>query len=197
MSQPTRNTNFGVVLYPDCLEHRDMLKFLEGHSYQFQIVYILHDKDVYYEDTEDHKKGELKKSHYHVLVHCKNAKSLKSFLDYFAVWIDYAEVISDCDSYVHYMLHDTPNSLHKFQYDVSLLQGDKNLIRKFVQKTHFVQLTEVLDTLQDNGGRMVSLLRSASLSERDDLLEVIKQYQSLICTCSNQEFKLFMENLKK
>ena len=60
-----------------------------------------------------------------------------------------------------------------------------------------MQLTEVLDTLQDNGGRMVSLLRSASLSEREDLLEVIKQYQSLICTASNQEFRLFLDDYKR
>lgn len=204
--------HFSVVLYPDSLEHMDMLRYLQQHSSQFQIVYILHDKDIFFQDDIDllvQKKekgkytgdipnvGDPKKPHYHLYIYSKNSYTLSAFLKFFAVWIDYAEVVTSSPSYIMYMLHDTPDSLHKHQYDASLLQGDPNLIRKYIHSSNFVQLSELVNILIDNGGRMSSLLKNISQNERQDLLDVIKQYQSLLCTSSNQEFRLFMDNLEK
>lgn len=133
-----RYTNYGVILYPDCLEHMDMLKYLETHTYQFQIVYILHDQDVWDEDGDDHKKGDPKKAHYHVGIHLKEGMTPSSFVKFFSVWINYAEKLTSMSKYIMYMLHDTPDSMHKHQYSADLLKGDKKLIKSAVQNGHYV-----------------------------------------------------------
>lgn len=138
MSSKGATRNFSVVLYPDCLEHMNMLDYLLNHDYVFQIVYILHDKDVWEEDTEGHKIGEPKKPHYHVLVHSKNPMQLSAFLKFFHVWIDYAEPVSSVQSLLLYFIHSTPDSMNKFQYSPDELKGDLKIIRSVLQKTHFV-----------------------------------------------------------
>lgn len=181
--------NFGVVLYPDRLEHMDMLKYLEGHPYQFQIVYILHDRDVWDDDNDEHKKGDPKEHHYHVAIHCKNPKSLSAFLKFFHVWIDYAEPLSSMDAYILYMLHDTPDSMHKASYAAEELKGDKGLMRNAVQNARFVQLSDIIEVVDSTDGSMKELLRWAVNSQDTSVMDAIKSYQSLISTMSNQEFR--------
>lgn len=181
--------NFGVVLYPDRLEHMDMLKYLEGHSYQFKIVYILHDRDVWDEDTEEHKKGEQKEPHYHVAIRCKCKKSLSAFLKFFHVWIDYAEPLSSMDAYILYMLHDTPDSMHKAPYSPEELKGDKGIIRNAVQNEHFVQLADIIEVIEATDGSMKEVLKWVTATKDTSYMDAIKIYQSLISTMSNQEFR--------
>lgn len=197
--------NFGVILYPDRLEHRNMLEYLEKHDYLFQIVYILHDRDLYdEEDIEKIKKrkeegtytkdvpnvGDIKEPHYHVLIHCKNPYSLKGFLNFFHAWIDHAEVLNSVASSIMYMLHDTPNSLNKVPYHPKELKGDIGLIRSVVNNSNFVQLGELLDLVELNCGSSLHLLRACCKDQRTDLLACIRQYQSLITLAMNQEFRM-------
>lgn len=184
-----QHRNFGVILYPDCMEHMNMLDYLRNHEYLFQIVYILHDRDVWDDDGEDHKKGDPKKPHYHVLIHKKNSCTLSAFLKFFRVWINYAEVISSYESQICYFLHDTPDSMHKTPYSPEELKGDKKLIRSAVQSSNFVQLRELVNEVATTDGSMMSLLKFALQSDDETYLDCIKQYQSIICTLTNQEVR--------
>lgn len=172
--------NFGVILYPENPDHVNMLDYLEKHDWLFDVVYILHDKDD-------------KKPHWHVMIHAKSQYTVSSFVKFFKVWIDYAEPITSCQSYVAYMLHDTPDSMSKHLYSVSDLHGNEKLIRKFTQNGNFVQLGEVLQHISENHGSMLRLLSDVVASDRKDLLETVKEYQSLICTASNQEYRRMLE----
>lgn len=202
--------NFLVMLYPDCAEHMNMLNYLEQHSYLFQIVYILHDRDVWDEEgiEELRKKkavgeyddyipnvGDLKKPHYHVLIHKKNPQSLKSFKEFFHIWIQKVLVCSSMESSILYFLHETPDSMSKPHYSVDELKGDKRMIKSVVQNSHFVQLGELLDLFEKYDGRMLSVLRN--IQETDDItyLDTLKQYQSLLNTVSNQEQRRYYEKM--
>lgn len=204
---PKRYSNFAVEFYPDRLEHMDMLKYLENHSHLFRIVYILHDKDVWTQDDvneiiEKKSKGEyekdvpvvgsLKDPHIHCLVHCNETYTVSSFVKFFGVWINYALPIDKATTYICYMLHDTPNSIHKYQYPASELKGDKKLISKATgQNLHFVQLAEINTIIQNsNDGTLSELIDNVSgLDEEEikEIFETISSYQSLICCLTNQE----------
>lgn len=63
-----RTQNWALLLYPDDKSHYDCLQKLMDGNYLF--AGILHDKDVYEADDEKlgHKKGALKKPHYHIVL---------------------------------------------------------------------------------------------------------------------------------
>lgn len=186
---------FTCVLYPDCLEHNDMIKYLTTHDPVFECAYILHDRDVYDEDVVDennvvvHSKGELKKPHWHVLIHTKPQYELTAIRKYFHIWEEHIEPVSNQYSVLLYMLHNTPDSMHKAQYDFSEFRGFPSVYNLIKQKNNFVQLGDVIDTLKAGDGSMLSVLERAVVFEDDSLLETIKQYQTLICCMTNQEFK--------
>lgn len=67
-----RSRTFACELYPEDDSHMITLDYIKNN---FEYAYILHDKDIFEEDTEEHKKGEKKKPHFHVLLSFKNARS--------------------------------------------------------------------------------------------------------------------------
>lgn len=173
--------NFALILYPESLEHINMLQYLETHPYVCEYVGILHDKDI----LED---GTPKKPHYHIVLHYKRTQRLSTILKFFSVWIDYMEPVTNFESYLFYMLHETPDSLDKHQYSPSEMIGSSKLINKYLQSSNFVQLGELCNFVSHSDGSMIQLLSFVVNSGRSDLLDCVKQYQSLICTMSNQEF---------
>lgn len=180
-----RGVAFGAVIYPnEDIRHQNLLDYLNRNDTMFKIVYIVHDKDV----EED---GTIKKSHVHLMVKVKKAQRLSSFYNFFKVWVDHWEVISSPDSYIMYMLHNTPDSMSKHQYDVNELQGDRKIITSVVgQNNYFVQLGEIIETLQDTDGRLSTLITeifSGDIKEAEEKMEVFKSWQNVICHVSNQE----------
>lgn len=82
--------------------------------------YIIHDKDVYEETTEKHKKGDLKPAHVHLLLRFKDDQIQR--VKYIARWFGIAEnflstIKGDWNSACLYQIHF--NAEDKFQYDVS------------------------------------------------------------------------------
>jgi hypothetical protein len=71
----TRAKFWSFVLYPESLP-KDWVDYLESLKTPIAVS-PLHDSDVYESDSEDHKKGELKKPHYHCIIafECKTSYS--------------------------------------------------------------------------------------------------------------------------
>lgn len=148
-NKPPRYHSFGLVLYPDCEPHVRLLDYFQRRPNMFKPVWILHDKDVYLdEDMEQYKQehngdipnwsvGDRKKPHWHVMITEPQAticKSVEKFLG-----LNHVEGINNTAHYLSYMLHDTPESWHKHQYQVSELMGDMKQIKKVMtQNPHFV-----------------------------------------------------------
>lgn len=103
-----KSRTFACVLYP---EDEEQMKILEYIKINFEYAYILHNEDVWEEDTEEHKVGELKKEHYHVLVYFKNARSIDSVKKELNI-----QHLETCNfyAYTRYLIHkDNPR---KHQY---------------------------------------------------------------------------------
>ncbi len=103
-----RSRTFALELYPEDNQHIAILEYIKNN---FEYAYILHDKDTYEEDTEEHKKGEKKKPHYHIILAFKNARTIDSIKK--ELQIDY---VMTCNfyAYTRYLIHlGTPQ---KYQY---------------------------------------------------------------------------------
>lgn len=85
-----------------------------------EYAYIIHDKDIYEQDSETHKKGDLKPPHIHLLLKFENNQPQK--IGYIAQWFGIPENFVNCkgkswDSACLYLVHI--NAADKFQYPVA------------------------------------------------------------------------------
>lgn len=116
---------FCLVLYPDeNLAHKEALECLFKY---YNVLAICHNQDVYLYDEFDeegnlkHSAGELKKSHYHILLQFQNARYISAVAKELNIEEHLIQKCSSFESYVLYMVHkDEPL---KHQYDVMDLQG--------------------------------------------------------------------------
>lgn len=130
-----RFRHFGIIFYGSSLElDKILIKYAERISHY---AFILHDKDTYAEDklNEDgsyaHKKGELKKVHYHILVDFYNACSVNACKRLFVTENDNpkVEVINDMVASYRYLWHaDNPED---YQYSkTEVVTDDINYYEK-------------------------------------------------------------------
>lgn len=104
-----RSRTFALELYPEDETHVDKLEYIKNF---YEYAYILHDKDVWEEDTEEHKIGELKKPHWHVIIRLNNPRSIESLKKELQM-----KHIETCNfyAYTRYLIHkDQPQ---KYQYN--------------------------------------------------------------------------------
>lgn len=100
---------FACELYPEDSEHLKILEYIKKY---YEYAYILHDEDVWEDDTEEHKAGDKKKPHYHVVLNFKNARSIDKLKQELGL-----KHLETCNYYfyIRYLIHkDYPR---KFQYD--------------------------------------------------------------------------------
>ena len=122
-----------LLLYPDDNSaHKEALECLFKY---YNVLAICHNQDVYlYDEFDDlgnlkHSAGELKKSHYHIMIQFQNARYISGFAKELDIEEHLIQKCSSFESYVLYMVHkDEPL---KHQYSISDLQG--TLIDKAVR----------------------------------------------------------------
>lgn len=187
-----RVKSFLVMLYPQEDErHAHFIKWIDSHSI-YRYVRIVHDRDVYMDDDdipEGNNLGDLKKVHTHMLITCPENTTLKGFLKFFKPWISYAEPVKDITSCLLYMLHDTPNSMHKASYFSEELCGDEAYIKKvqafdsIIQKTNLAQL---LDEVDRTDGDLLAVTKFALSIVDDSLWHTFQRNQYLISNLCRQ-----------
>lgn len=182
---------FGMILYPDDPDHVWMLNYLEDKAYVFQYAYILHDRDVWEDDGHDHKKGDLKKPHYHVIYKLKTRSTASAQTKF---WLGvHNEAVSNPESYLMYMLHATPESRHKTPYSRDELKGVKSVLDMVTEEnSNFVQLREFARMARDGAtiADMIDAIESDTSKTRDDknmALSLLLSHGTFIGVMSNQE----------
>lgn len=137
MNNEIRSENWTIELYPDNEKH---MKILEYIKLNFEYAYILHNCDVYVDNIIDkntgeikHKKGELKKAHYHVIILLKNARTLKSIVDELGIEENLVEKVKSKKAMFRYLCHlDNPE---KTEYDKDEISSNvKILVNKYCSK---------------------------------------------------------------
>lgn len=201
--KPKRYNYFAFILYPDCPEHIKILEYVRGYlSDIMDVAWILHDRDRCSEDVTEggqllHKQGDVKKPHYHV-VYRPNTSTVAGQIKFWGGLLDKIVGVENIQGQMIYLLHkDFPSKINDFKSEYSpdeLHCSDKWRAYVVGQNSHFVELTDLVDIIDRSPhGTVGDLVRYLSCTLPFDSLEnsantmqVLRQYQGLICTHSNQ-----------
>lgn len=105
---------FGVVLYPE--SESELIEKIKAET---MCAWVLHDKDFWKEDTEDHMAGELKKAHVHFVVRLEHghAQTPSAFAKKYGVnMATRVSVINDELAAVDYLSHKGEDPAEKYVY---------------------------------------------------------------------------------
>ena len=129
-----------LMLYPEDETHMNALKKIEK-SYDY--AYILHDKDR-------DENGNIKKSHYHVVIRFTNQKWNTSVAKELNIAENYLEEPRNFDNALMYLIHF--NDVDKYQYNIDDVKGPlkKRLREKInsVDKTEGEKVFELIDYIE-------------------------------------------------
>lgn len=118
--EKVRSRCWVLVLYPDDPTHLDCIQKLQEGGYTYAA--IKHDKDIWEDgDSEEHKAGEPKKEHFHIVLRFNNPRWIDSVADELGIKPNYIEQCRNRDAALLYLVHEGfPN---KYQYDVRDVSG--------------------------------------------------------------------------
>lgn len=152
MPDKIRSRLWCVLLYPDDPTH---VQALESIREQFNYVGILHDKDTWTEDEvkdkPDHKPGDLKKAHYHLILKFTQARWNTALATELGIGINYFEQCRNWEYAAPYLVHDGLND--KFQYDTSELEGPlvPAVMKLLADKDENSRVIELMKLIQSMG----------------------------------------------
>ena len=201
--KPKRYNYFAFILYPDCPEHVKILEYVRGYlSDIMDVAWILHDRDRWSEDVTEggqllHKQGDVKKPHYHI-IYRPNTSTVAGQIKFWGGLLDKIVGVENIQGQMIYLLHkDFPSKVNEFKAEYSpdeLHCSDKWKAYVIGQNSHFVELTDLVDIIDRSPhGTVGDLVRYLSctlpfdsLENSTNTMQVLRQYQGLICTHSNQ-----------
>lgn len=146
-----RSKTLMLMLYPDNLEHVRAVDEIREAGIFYAM--ILHDRDTWSVEDElenpEHKAGEPKKPHWHIVLRFSNACWNTSICSRFGIEDRFCKKADSCDEALEYLIHK--NHPDKYQYHVDDVSGDLSsrlamLIGKD-SKTENEQVLEILDYL--------------------------------------------------
>lgn len=146
---PDRGRNIAFLLYTDNEAHMNAKDLIEQ---RYAHVGILHNRDWYNEDTEDHLQGELKKEHFHILVSFKNPRYKSSLSKELGVEEHLIAVVSSFKDMSLYLTHK--DIWDKAQYSIDDLFGSlKWKVIKFLNEDiEDNQVLDILGIIRDHHG---------------------------------------------
>lgn len=201
--KPKRYNYFAFILYPDCPEHVKILEYVRGYlSDIMDVAYILHDRDRWAEDVLDdcqllHKQGDVKKAHYHV-IYRPNTSTVAGQIKFWGGVLEKIVGVENIQGQMIYLLHkDFLSKINEFKAEYSLDElhcSDKWKAYVVGQNSHFIELADLVDIIDRSPhGTVGDLVRYLSctlpfdsLENSTNTMQVLRQYQGLICTHSNQ-----------
>lgn len=141
-----KDRKYVAVLYPDDPTHAAAMEKLESGGYDYAA--ILHDSDVYETDGEDHKAGDLKKPHWHVVIRFSpNALWNTAVAKDLGIEVNYLEKCRNLNKALLYLVHR--DHLDKYQYDLDKVFGSQSLL----------SVLSKLLTEEDEGLRVLSIVK--------------------------------------
>lgn len=142
-----RSKTHMLLLYPEDSTH---VEALEKIKLNYEYAYILHDKDVYSEDGETYKAGDLKKAHYHVVIRTNNSTWQSAIAKDLGITDNYVRKTGNFENALMYLIHY--NDIDKTQYNITEVQGPlvkrlKEAISKG-EKSEGEKVTDLIDYIE-------------------------------------------------
>lgn len=145
MTDNKRYRIFNLLLYPDNKQHEKAIQRLI--STEFNAVGCLHNCDIYTEDINEHKAGELKKEHYHFVVKFKNNRTISSLAKVLEIEERFIDSTCNFKNSAKYLLHIGCED--KYQYDIDDLVGSlvPDVIKLIDDTTEEVKVIKICNLL--------------------------------------------------
>lgn len=115
-----RVRNVGLILYPEDNSHILALDFIR-HNYE-NYIYILHNRDL-------NENNELKKEHYHVILHFPNARTTSTISKQLGVGEHLFYEIKSLNGQLRYLIHYDDDD--KTRYETDEVKGTLYMLGKF------------------------------------------------------------------
>lgn len=115
-----RVRTIGLILYPENDNHRLALDYII-HNFE-NYIYILHDRDF-------NENGEIKKSHYHVILHFDNARTIKTLAKKINVEENLFYHIKSLNGQLRYLIHYDDDD--KQRYEIIEVKGTLYMVSRF------------------------------------------------------------------
>lgn len=142
-SNSPKNRDYFITINEGAESFNDIAERIATLNFQLY-AYIMHDKDVL--TTENEQTGEIeqtpKKRHYHLMVELKNPISFKSMQDKFPG--AHIETPKYKKSAYQYLLHNSPNSKEKYQYELT------EIITNSLEQVKFIIESETYELFYEN-----------------------------------------------
>lgn len=152
MDNKVRSRLWCVLLYPDDDCH---LKALDIIRSSYSYVGILHNKDIWTEEDEknnsEHKSGELKKPHYHIIIKFSQPRWNTAIADELGIAYNYLEPCRSFKNAGAYLVHSGIDD--KYQYDISELEGSlsSDVINALYSRSENERIILLLSLIDDMG----------------------------------------------
>lgn len=189
---------FAAIVYPESANPDWIAKLQKYLVHVF--ISPLHDKDVYLEDTEDHKAGEIKKPHYHVLIEypkvMRETTPQSMFDNACGEGSTKVIKINDEVNALKYFWHE--NNPEKYQYskdDVVCLSGanvDDLIMKNGLSKSDERRISKeiVAYIIKTSEVDFIDLLEYCIDAGKEDWYEYINTHTSFITAClRSMEYK--------
>lgn len=115
-----RVRNVGLILYPEDNSHILALDFIK-HNYE-NYIYILHNRDL-------NEENELKKEHYHVILHFPNARTTSTISKQLGIGEHLFYEIKSLNGQLRYLIHYDDDD--KTRYETDEVKGTLYMLGKF------------------------------------------------------------------
>lgn len=115
-----RVRTIGIILWTDNPKHKLALDFII-HNFE-NYIYVLHDRDI-------NDNGEIKKEHYHVILHFPNARTIKTLSKKLNVEENNFYIIKSFTGQLRYLIHYDDDE--KTRYNIEEVKGTLFMLSKF------------------------------------------------------------------
>ncbi len=140
-----KTRKFCILLYPD--EDKTHHSALEFIKLNYDYAYIIHDKDK-------DEKGNIKKSHTHVILSFTSAKYNTALAKELNISLNYIQRCRSLENALEYLIHF--NEENKFQYDIENVHGTlkQKLVREIskANKDENEKVFELIEYIENYNG---------------------------------------------
>lgn len=143
-----KSRNCELIVYTEHCPNIFALEELCAKLCKVYFISPVHKDDIYEKDTNEHKKGDKKKPHFHCICVFENARHFSSvandFVD-FGITEPLINKVYSLNGAVRYLCHlDSPDKAH---YDISLIRTNTKNLKKYLEPSEKKSQAEITGEL--------------------------------------------------